>query len=107
MRTRVAIVASAKPLLINEVANITKPSEGLSGTSGRKRKKLANKDQTQQRRRKFITQKDDDEDDVEKIESNDISQFRVAIHKTPKNIDEVCDNIRGSVGLSGFKFYQV
>ena len=51
-------------------------------------------------RRKYIAQHDLDE---EKIESKDISQFRVVSHTTKSNLENICDNIRDNADLTSLK----
>lgn len=48
--------------------------------------------------------KDDVEDDEEKTELDDTSQFKITVHKSPQTIDELCENIKGNVGMTCFKY---
>ena len=55
-------------------------------------------------RRSLIINKDDEENEVERTNLDDLSQFRVATLKNPQNVNDVCENVRGSVGLSSFQY---
>lgn len=55
-------------------------------------------------RRRLVVKNNDEEEKAKRTESDDLSQFKIATHKKPQDIDEVCENIRNSVGLSGFHF---
>lgn len=86
------------------VVNIIKPTQGKILI---KRKTTTEEDvepsnPSKKPRRKLMVEKDEEEEDVDRVEFDDINQFRVFVFKPPKNIDEVCDNIKGSVGLSSF-----
>lgn len=79
-----------------KVKNSTKRNTTIKEAEPRKSKKKL------RRRMKF--KKDDEEDEVERTELDDLSQSRVATHKNLQHIDEVCENIRSSAGLSSFQF---
>ena len=54
-------------------------------------------------RRRLVLQKEDREDE-EKNNLEDFSHFKVVLHKNLTNIDEIFQNIKINVDLSGFKF---
>ena len=63
-----------------------------------KTKKIEQDDQVQKKkRRKYVAQPDSDE---ERIESDDISQFKVVSHKPLFDLENLCENIRNSADLS-------
>ena len=45
-----------------------------------------------------------DKDDDERTKTKDTSQLRIEVHKTPQTIDEIFENIEGSVGMEWFKY---
>ena len=47
-------------------------------------------------------EKEDEEED--KIDYDDVKQFKVDVHKCPTNIEEICQNIKSSAGLLGLEF---
>ena len=55
-------------------------------------------------RRKLVVKLDDDVDDeAKRTKSDELSPFQIIPRKKHQYIDKLCDNVRISIGLDGFK----
>lgn len=101
-------VTPPKPEPKRRIISISKVSQSLAtktkGSSTKRKKTKGTKNSLPKRiRRKLVVTPDEEEEDEEETESNDLRRLKIVPRLPPMTIDCVCEKIRDSGSIEGFK----
>lgn len=104
-RSKKASLVAIKPLK----KGIVKVNNPTLVSSANKRKRISKKAKPRKLAKKprgwlMLKKDDEEEEEAERAKFDELSKFKVVVCRKPQNIDEVCDNLRNTVGLLGFHF---